>query len=100
MRHAQDLAALSAQIGFSAAAHHDFLSGDTGGATAECQGEASGSDQDADFKITFDLMMAEGPPPTGQVNHYSILMNPSETLIGIGLFFDSTQTLWVSEEFK
>ncbi|MBI3725758.1 CAP domain-containing protein [bacterium] len=100
MRHAQDLAALSASVGFAAAAHHDFNAGDTGGATAECQGVASGGDQDADFKVTFDLMMAEGPPPAGQINHYSILMDPNETLIGIGLFFDSSQTLWVSEEFK
>lgn len=100
VRHSNELAASTPVSGFAASAHQAFLAGDTGGATAENQGYWGPGAQDADFKTIFDQMMAEGPPAAGTINHYSNIMNPAARLIGIGVLYDATQTLWVSEEFE
>jgi hypothetical protein len=102
LRHAQDCSGCAGgnPQNFTSCAHADFKSGDTCGASAENQGVGTGLSEDQDFQTLHNEMMAEGPPPPGQNNHYANIMNPSYTTVGIGLFFDSNQVLWLSEEFE
>jgi hypothetical protein len=102
LRHAEDVygCAGTDPNNFSGCAHQDFRNGDTCGANGENQGVAGGPDQDQDFLMIHQSMMAEGPPPPGQVNHFANIVDPSFSKVGIGLWFDANQILWVSEEFK
>lgn len=102
VRHAQDCAGCAGyQLSkFSSCAHGDFKAGDTCGGNSENQGVASGVDEDTGFTEIHQAMMAEGPPPAGQDNHYANIMNPSATAVGIGLYVDQNGTLWLSEEFR
>jgi uncharacterized protein YkwD len=105
LRHAQDLAACSNNSisGFSGCAHKDFNSGDRCGAGSENQGIATGitsASEDSGFATIHNGMMSEGPPPQGQINHYSNIIDPTRTAVGVGLYIDPNGNLWVSEEFK
>jgi uncharacterized protein YkwD len=79
--------------------HKDAINGDTCGASAENQGVATG-DEDSAFQQVHQGMMNEGPPPPGQSNHYSNIMSPTFTAVGLGLDVDPNGVLWVSEEFR
>jgi hypothetical protein len=105
LQHASDCAACAGFSinNFGTCAHGDFKAGNTCGATAENQGIQTGVDsttEDAAFQGINSAMMAEGPPPAGQDNHWLNITNPSETAVGIGLFIDMNGNLWVSEEFR
>ncbi|MBI3722888.1 CAP domain-containing protein [bacterium] len=100
LRHARDFAACSATHEPASCAHRDFFSGDTGGATRENQGFSGPGEIDEMFDVIQDGMMAEGPPPPGEGNHYSTILDEASTLVGIGEYWDSNRVLWVSEEFR
>jgi len=105
LQHASDCAACAGFSinNFGTCAHGDFKAGNTCGATAENQGIQTGVDstsEDAAFQSINSAMMAEGPPPAGQDNHWLNITNSSETAVGIGLFIDINGNLWVSEEFR
>jgi hypothetical protein len=85
---------------FTTCAHADFKAGDTCAASAENQGAETGQTEDQGFTTIHQAMMAEGPPPPGQDNHYANIMNASYTQVGLGLFVDAEGQLWVSEEFR
>jgi hypothetical protein len=104
LQHAEDCASCAGDniAGFTNCAHGDFKSGNTCGASAENQGVATGvtsSNEDQAFDSIHEAMMAEGPPPPGQDNHFLNIVNPSYTTVGIGLFVDQNGNLWLSEEF-
>lgn len=100
--HAEDCASCANYeiSNFTTCAHADFKAGNTCGGNSENQGVASGVSEDAGFTEIHQAMMAEGPPPAGQDNHYANIMNPSATAVGIGLYVDQNGTLWISEEFR
>jgi hypothetical protein len=102
LRHATDVANCANFMlsGFTACAHADFKSGDTCHCTAENQGVSTDTDEDAAFQAIHDQMMAEGPPPAGQINHFYNITNPRSTQVAIGEYVDSNGTLWVSTEYR
>ena len=52
------------------------------------QNECWYSSSDATAMMTWcnDAFFAEGPPPMGQINHYSTMVNPKATAVACGLF--------------
>ncbi|UQX88948.1 CAP domain-containing protein [Jatrophihabitans telluris] len=47
-----------------------------------------------------DAMMAEGPPPAGQGNHYSNVLSPAVNSVGIDVSYDpALDRIWLTEDF-
>jgi hypothetical protein len=85
---------------FQTCAHQDFRMGDTCGGWAENEGGSYG-EIDSAFQESFDQMMAEGPPPPGQDNHYLNIMNPQETAVGIGIYVHpTTHAVFNAQDFR
>jgi hypothetical protein len=102
LRHATDFANCSNLDPNQAGpcAHKDYIGGDLCNASNETQGVAGGQAEDQNFQTIHDGMMAEGPPPAGQQNHFSTITSASLTQVAIGEYLDANGTLWVSEEWR
>jgi uncharacterized protein YkwD len=64
-------------------------------AAGENVGYTSGVSENDGITETHQAMMNEGP--TG--GHYQNIMSSSFTTVGLGLYVDSTGTLWLTEDF-
>jgi hypothetical protein len=100
-KHASDLWSCCGGNGanFATCMHQDFINGSTCTCNYETQGQASG-DNDPAFLIIHQGMMAEGPPPAGQMNHFSTITDPALTTVAIAEYVDSQGQVWLSEEWK
>jgi uncharacterized protein YbdZ (MbtH family) len=100
-QHASDVAACSAysMANFGSCAHLDFKSGNTCNCASENQGVGMG-DNDPAFLSVHQQMMAEGPPPPGQINHFWVITNPQYTTVAIAEYVDVNGQVWISEEWK
>lgn len=46
------------------------------------------------------IMMGEGPPPPGQTNHYSNILDPEMRTVGVDVIWDADHgKLWLTEDF-
>jgi uncharacterized protein YkwD len=46
------------------------------------------------------IMMGEGPPPAGQSNHYSNILDPAMHYLGVDVIWDSVHSkMWLTEDF-
>ncbi|MEZ0227752.1 MAG: CAP domain-containing protein [Planctomycetota bacterium] len=105
LRHAQDQAACADNDVSKAGscAHASFINGDTCGARSENQGYAPNvttANQSAAFEAIHQGMMSEGPPPAGSFNHFSNIVDPQATKVGLGLYIAPNGTFWVTELFQ
>jgi hypothetical protein len=100
-KHASDLWACCGgnMSSFSTCMHQDFMNGDVCNCYYETQGVGQG-DNDPAFLTVHQGMMAEGPPPAGQQNHFSTITDPTLSTVAIAEYVDSQGQVWISEEWK
>lgn len=50
--------------------------------------------------LLHQIMMGEGPPPSGQSNHYSNILDPSMRYLGVDVVWDNVHhKMWLTEDF-